>query len=175
MSRVPPDLAIGIAAKQYMTLQNVVPDGVLEKVAYRRSEFLGTETAYARSGALVMNEHNAQELAVPATASGVVSTGFLRDGARPAFDFPGAWYQVGPLQLHLMQREDVPSPGRGIGPHFALYVPTETFHSNVDRLREAGVPIMIDPNQRESDGIWAAFIKDPDGNIIELTDMGPMG
>ena len=99
----------------------------------------------------------------------------LPEAARPDFDFPGAWYQVGPLQLHLMQREDVPSPGRGIGPHFALYVPTETFHSNVDRLREAGVPIMIDPNQRESDGIWAAFIKDPDGNIIELTDMGPMG
>ena len=32
---------------------------------------------------------------------------------------------------------------------------------------------MVEPNQRDNDGIWAAFCKDPDGNIIELTDMGP--
>ena len=32
---------------------------------------------------------------------------------------------------------------------------------------------MVEPNHREIDDIWAAFCKDPDGNIIELTDMGP--
>ena len=62
---------------------------------------------------------------------------------------------------------------KGIGPHFALYIPTEDFHSEVERLRGDGVSIMMEPNQRDLDGIWAAFCTDPDGNIIELTDMGP--
>ena len=91
---------------------------------------------------------------------------------RPDFGFPGAWYEVGALQLHLMQRE-LDQDVEGIGPHFALYIPTDDFHSEVERLRTDGVSIMVEPNQRDNDGIWAAFCKDPDGNIIELTDMGP--
>ena len=92
---------------------------------------------------------------------------------RPDFGFPGEWYVVGTLQLHLMQRENDAGAGEGIGPHFALYIPREDFHSEVERLREAGVEVMVEPNHREIDDIWAAFCKDPDGNIIELTDMGP--
>ena len=92
---------------------------------------------------------------------------------RPDFGFPGAWYVVGTLQLHLMQRENDAGAGEGIGPHFALYIPREDFHTEVERLREAGVEVMVEPNHREIDDIWAAFCKDPDGNIIELTDMGP--
>ena len=92
---------------------------------------------------------------------------------RPDFGFPGEWYVVGTLQLHLMQRENDAGAGEGVGPHFALYIPREDFHSEVERLRDAGVEVMIEPNHREIDDIWAAFCKDPDGNIIELTDMGP--
>ncbi len=92
---------------------------------------------------------------------------------RPDFGFPGEWYVVGTLQLHLMQRENDAGGGEGVGPHFALYIPREDFHSEVERLRDAGVEVMIEPNHREIDDIWAAFCKDPDGNIIELTDMGP--
>ena len=92
---------------------------------------------------------------------------------RPDFGFPGEWYVVGTLQLHLMQRENDAGAGEGIGPHFALYIPREDFHGEVERLREAGVEVMVEPNHREIDDIWAAFCKDPDGNIIELTDMGP--
>ncbi len=91
---------------------------------------------------------------------------------RPDFGFPGAWYEVGALQLHLMQRE-LDQDSEGIGPHFALYIPTDDFHSEVERLRTGGVAIMREPSQRPNDGIWAAFCTDPDGNIIELTDMGP--
>ena len=99
----------------------------------------------------------------------------LPEAARPNFGFPGIWYQVGPLQLHLMERELPGAAGKGIGPHFALYVPTGEFKDFVEQVRGAGGEVMVEPNQRDSDGIWAAFCKDPDGNIIELTDMGPMG
>ena len=98
----------------------------------------------------------------------------LPEAERPDFGFPGAWYQIGPLQLHLMQR-DVPEGGTGIGPHFALWIPTYEFQDYVEQVRDGGGSIMVEPNQRESDGVWAAFCKDPDGNIIELTDMGPKG
>lgn len=98
----------------------------------------------------------------------------LPEAKRPDFDFPGVWYQVGPLQLHLMQRDGSGFEGRGIGPHFALHVPTGEFHDYVEQVRSNGAEVMVEPNQREFDGVWAAFCKDPDGNIIELTDMGPM-
>ena len=96
----------------------------------------------------------------------------LPEAPRPDFGFPGVWYDVGSLQLHLMER-DVADPGKGIGHHFALYVPTDEFEEYIEQVRGAGGEVMIEPNQRESDGVWAAFCKDPDGNIIELTDMGP--
>ena len=93
---------------------------------------------------------------------------------RPNFDFPGAWYQVGALQLHLMQRDRAPTVEQGVGPHIALHVSTEQFPSTVEALRAAGTPITREPAQRESDGVWAAFCTDPDGNLIEITDMGPL-
>ena len=98
----------------------------------------------------------------------------LSEAPRPDFGFPGVWYQIGALQLHLMERELPGAVGKGIGPHFALYVPTDEFTDFVEQVRGAGGEVMVEPNQRDSDGVWAAFCKDPDGNIIELTDMGPM-
>jgi glyoxylase I family protein len=97
----------------------------------------------------------------------------LPEAERPDFGFPGIWYDIGVLQLHLMEREVPDSSGKGIGPHIALHVPTDGFLDFVEQLRGDDVPIMVEPNQREFDGVWAAFCKDPDGNIIELTDMGP--
>ncbi len=111
---------------------------------------------------------------VEAARSFYTGTLGLPEAPRPDFGFPGVWYDVGALQLHLMER-DVPRGGKGIGPHFALYVPTGEFQDFVEQVRGAGGEVMVEPNQRESDGVWAAFCKDPDGNIIELTDMGPMG
>ncbi len=95
---------------------------------------------------------------------------------RPAgIDIPGAWFQVGNLQLHLIGHEQVPNVDHGIGPHIALYVPSEAFQSTVEDLRGKGVEVSIEPTQRESDKIWAAFVKDSEGNTIELTDLAPMG
>jgi glyoxylase I family protein len=94
---------------------------------------------------------------------------------RPDFGFPGAWLRVGSLQLHLGQVDEM-KPSAGF-PHFALYVPTDEFHTTVESLRAAGVQFLGEPSSRvdfSTTTVWAAFITDPAGNVIELTDVGPI-
>lgn len=97
----------------------------------------------------------------------------LKPVTRPEMGFPGVWYGVGDLQLHLM----VPPEGRPVGEsegpfqgrvrHLALGV--SGWESLVARLRTAQVPI------RESAPAGPGFprrvfVKDPDGNVLELVD-----
>lgn len=94
---------------------------------------------------------------------------------RPDFGFPGSWLRIGSLQLHLGQ-VDAMKPSAGF-PHFALHVPTDEFHVTMDALHEAGVTFLGEPSSRVDFGtttVWAAFITDPSGNVIELTDVGPI-
>lgn len=91
-----------------------------------------------------------------------------------SIDIPGAWFKIGSLQLHLIGHTQVPHVDTGIGAHIALHIPTADFASTVEDLRGKGVEVVIDPAQRPDDKIWAAFIKDTEGNTIELTDMGPL-
>jgi catechol 2,3-dioxygenase-like lactoylglutathione lyase family enzyme len=94
---------------------------------------------------------------------------------RPDFGFPGLWLRVGSLQLHLGVAEEPPSPGPGF-PHFALYVPSEEFDATIEAVRGAGVKMLGEPSTRVDFGttVHAAFITDPSGNVIELTDVGPL-
>jgi glyoxylase I family protein len=94
---------------------------------------------------------------------------------RPDFGFPGLWLRVGTLQLHLGVADEPPSPGPGF-PHFALYVPTEQFDGTIEAVRAAGVKMLGEPSTRVDFGttVHAAFITDPSGNVIELTDVGPL-
>jgi catechol 2,3-dioxygenase-like lactoylglutathione lyase family enzyme len=36
---------------------------------------------------------------------------------RPDFGFPGMWLGVGELQLHFVETEEMPTPGKGFPPH----------------------------------------------------------
>ena len=94
---------------------------------------------------------------------------------RPDFGFPGLWLRVGDLQLHLGVADEPPSPGPGF-PHFALYVPSEDFDATIDAVRAAGTKMVGEPSTRVDFGttVHAAFITDPSGNVIELTDVGPL-
>jgi glyoxylase I family protein len=94
---------------------------------------------------------------------------------RPDFGFPGLWLRVGTLQLHLGVVDEAPSTGPGF-PHFALYVPTEEFDATIEAVRAAGVKMLGEPSTRVDFGttVHAAFITDPSGNVIELTDVGPL-
>jgi catechol 2,3-dioxygenase-like lactoylglutathione lyase family enzyme len=71
--------------------------------------------------------------------------------------------------------EEAPSPGSGF-PHFALHVPTEEFGPTIEAVRRAGAKMLGEPSTRIDFGttVHAAFITDPSGNVIELTDVGPL-
>ncbi len=95
---------------------------------------------------------------------------------RPDFGFPGLWLRVGALQLHMGVVDERPTTGPGF-PHFALYVPAEQFDSTIAAMRAAGVKMLGEPSTRVDFGttVRAAFVTDPSGNVIELTDVGPLG
>jgi catechol 2,3-dioxygenase-like lactoylglutathione lyase family enzyme len=93
---------------------------------------------------------------------------------RPDFGIDGLWLRVGDLQLHLIVVDDA-APRAGAA-HFALHVPTESFAETIDALRAAGAELRGEPSSRSDFGttVWAAFITDPFGNPIELTNVGPL-
>ncbi|MDR3648429.1 MAG: VOC family protein [Acidimicrobiales bacterium] len=93
---------------------------------------------------------------------------------RPDLGIPGMWLRVGDLQLHFVETDEMPTPGRGF-PHYALHVPTDRFDETVEALRAAGAPFLGEPSTRVDFGttVLAAFVNDPAGNFIELTNVGP--
>ncbi len=80
--------------------------------------------------------------------------------------FPGIWYQVGEYQIHLIVNPDFVADTYhqkwGRNPHIAFTV--DNLEMVKTRLQTQGYPI-----QMSSSGRAALFVKDPDGNIIELS------
>jgi catechol 2,3-dioxygenase-like lactoylglutathione lyase family enzyme len=97
------------------------------------------------------------------------------DLPRPEFGVPGMWLRVGDLQLHFIETDTMPIGGPGF-PHFALHVPAEGWDATMAALEAAGVPFLSAPSEREDFGVRvrAAFVTDPAGNVVELTDVGPL-
>jgi glyoxylase I family protein len=94
---------------------------------------------------------------------------------RPDFGgFPGEWYRLGASQLHLSVSDRMPD-WNGTAPHLALHLAADSFVEAVDRLVEAGVELTSPVRSREDFGVTVqtAFCRDPDGNLIELTDVAP--
>lgn len=79
--------------------------------------------------------------------------------------FPGTWYQVGDFQLHLIVSEWAKHPARedkwGRHPHITFAVPE--LATVIQALNAQAVPY-----QMSSSGRAALFVKDPDGNVVEL-------
>jgi catechol 2,3-dioxygenase-like lactoylglutathione lyase family enzyme len=92
---------------------------------------------------------------------------------RPDFGgFPGAWLEQGNTQIHLSHIDEMPER---VGlPHFALLVPFDLYDETCEALEARGITWLAAPSSREDFGVTvrAAFIEDPDGNVIELTTMG---
>ena len=87
---------------------------------------------------------------------------------RPDFDFPGAGFQLGPVQqLHLIGDRQQPVHAHPRGNHFALRV--ASIQDVAQELRRKKVDFM-GPKQRP-DGMWQIFLQDPDGHYIELTEL----
>jgi glyoxylase I family protein len=94
--------------------------------------------------------------------------GLLPSAARPEMSFAGAWYDVGRGQIHLI---NLPSPdpvhGRpehgGRDRHAALGV--ADWDGMRQRLDAAGMAYTLSRSGRR-----ALFIRDPDGNTLELME-----
>lgn len=85
---------------------------------------------------------------------------------RPDFGFPGRWYDLGRgQQLHLMETDLVQSQtGRSnFDRHIALSVPD--ISATERRLAEIGIEFARGSGRS---GNPQLFIRDPDGNMIEL-------
>ena len=87
---------------------------------------------------------------------------------RPDYEFEGAWFALGSIELHLLLAEEHPAPSRR---HLAVEV--DNFDECISSIRSAGVGIVGGPGVRPHNGRSFAFCKDPSGNLIELS--GPPG
>ncbi|MFC7322948.1 VOC family protein [Halobacillus campisalis] len=95
--------------------------------------------------------------------------GFQESEERPDFGFPGAWYQVGSTQIHLIVHEGG-NTLRGTTEidsrdgHFA--VRAEDIEAVIDNLKKHNVEFVDKPDNKTE---WhQVFISDPDGNLIEF-------
>jgi catechol 2,3-dioxygenase-like lactoylglutathione lyase family enzyme len=94
----------------------------------------------------------------------------FREIPRPAFHFPGAWFQLGKYQqLHLIggRNEDVHSFPQGN--HYALKCKSiELVHKElIDK------EIFFRGPKLRPDGVKQIFIQDPDGYYIEFFEDNP--
>ncbi|MGP4060575.1 VOC family protein [Halobacillus sp. H74] len=95
--------------------------------------------------------------------------GFEESHHRPDFDFPGAWYQIGQTQLHLIVHPEgkILRGTRLIDSrdgHFAIRV--KNIKQFIKRMEKNEVEILNKPNNKTD---WhQVFISDPDGNLIEF-------
>lgn len=79
--------------------------------------------------------------------------------------FAGSWYQIGSFQLHLIVSEWAKHPARedkwGRHPHITFAI--HDLEGVIRSLTEQHIPF-----QMSSSGRAALFVKDPDGNVVEL-------
>lgn len=98
----------------------------------------------------------------------------MREVARPAFSFAGAWFEAGGTLIHAITEHDASGPA---GEQFGHYTRiSRTQHMAfavdnaldvVDSLNKAGVEIVAGPKGRP-DGAAQTVIQDPDGYVVEL-------
>jgi glyoxylase I family protein len=92
----------------------------------------------------------------------------LKQVDRP-MSFPGTWYQIGAFQIHLIVDPAARKPLHnsekwGRNPHMAFAV--KELDAAQAALVAAGYPV-----QFSASGRAALFTQDPDGNVIELSQV----
>lgn len=83
---------------------------------------------------------------------------------RPELSVQGAWLDAGAQQLHLVVAATTPAAGQ----HFAVLV--EDLDVAVAELREKGLDVAA---PRPVGSSRQSFLRDPDGNLVELHQAGP--
>ena len=94
----------------------------------------------------------------------------LKPIPRPAFDFPGAWYQLGTAQeLHLIGERNTPVHSNPRGNHFALLIDDmDAWEAHLKAIDEEYYERRTRP-----DGAFQIYVTDPDGHSIELCTATP--
>jgi catechol 2,3-dioxygenase-like lactoylglutathione lyase family enzyme len=98
----------------------------------------------------------------------------MKQVPRPAFQFPGLWFQLGQVQIHATQQS--PEAGKAgwanqgntvvsRGHHLAFSV--EDVAATLKIVELHGVQI-ASPLQVRPDGFKQLYIYDPDGHVVEL-------
>ncbi len=86
---------------------------------------------------------------------------------RPDFGFPGVWYQLGDVQVHLIGEipgMDRSTPPKNLSPaatHLAFQI--DDYREALEALEAKGVEAV-----GLGEEVGQLFVRDPDGNIIEL-------
>lgn len=94
--------------------------------------------------------------------------GLAVNSNRPDLGYPGAWLDIGEQQIHLLEVENpytvsaLPSHG-GRDRHLALRV--RSLNEVINKLTERQYEY-----SRSKSGRAALFVRDPDGNAIELIE-----
>jgi glyoxylase I family protein len=94
--------------------------------------------------------------------------------SRPAFQFPGLWFQVGNVQIHATQES--PEAGKAgwgdrggkvvsRGHHIAFRVDDVSEALQIAKVH--GMRI-ASPLQRRPDGYKQLYLYDPDGHVVEM-------
>lgn len=86
---------------------------------------------------------------------------------RPDFGFPGVWYGIGDMQVHLigeipgMPRATPPSSLSPAATHLAFQI--DDYQATLDALTDKGIEAV-----GFGEEVGQIFLADPDGNVIEL-------
>ena len=103
---------------------------------------------------------------------------WMRLVPRPAFSFPGLWFQAGSTQIHLILESPESGPGGAFVPedcsisrtrHIAFEVASAA--EAVTILQQHQVEIVAGPKARP-DGPTQLYVFDPDQNLVELFSYG---
>jgi catechol 2,3-dioxygenase-like lactoylglutathione lyase family enzyme len=98
----------------------------------------------------------------------------MTEVSRPAFGFPGLWFQIGDVQIHATQESrEAGKAGWGDqrgnvvsrGHHFAFAV--DDVAEALEIAQTHGVRI-ASPLQQRPDGFKQAYLYDPDGHVVEI-------
>lgn len=86
---------------------------------------------------------------------------------RPDFTFGGVWYEFGPIELHLIEVENIPAPSAdpygGRDRHVAFTV--ADLDALINLFHDNGIDY-----RRSASGRRALFCRDPDGNALEFNE-----
>ena len=87
-----------------------------------------------------------------------------------AAKFRSAWYRLGGSELHVVENRDFEPFDSQLGPHVAVM--TDDFEATVARIENSGTGFAFGPG-RGPDGVLRAVVRDPTGNVFEITSALP--